>query len=214
MKKLAIFDFDGTLFDSIHDVLICFNEALSIHDFPALTREELIPCLGGNIDEIVSLVLRDNSTPQNIEKVKETYLDLYYSSEKKLTVPFPKSHELLMRLQDDGVMLAINSNRLSDSLEHFMNRFFSDIDFVLIEGHNLVDPSKPHPCGVRKIMKMADVSKDDAVYIGDSGTDIATARNAGIDCVVVRWGYGNENDWENEYVLESVGDMCEILKYF
>ena len=214
MKKLAIFDFDGTLFDSIHDVLICFNEALSIHDFPALTREELIPCLGGNIDEIVSLVLRDNSTPQNIEKVKKTYLDLYYSSEKKLTVPFPKSHELLRKLQDEGVMLAINSNRLSDSLEHFVNRFFSDIDFVMIEGHNLVDPSKPHPCGVQKIMKRADVSRSDAVYIGDSGTDIATAKNAGIDCVVVKWGYGNENDWTSDYILESVGDMCEILKYF
>ena len=67
MKRLAIFDFDGTLFDSIHDVLICFNKALAIHDFPPLTREELIPCLGGNIGEIVALVLKDNNTPQNVE---------------------------------------------------------------------------------------------------------------------------------------------------
>ncbi|WP_405305476.1 HAD family hydrolase [Methanobrevibacter sp.] len=214
MKRLAIFDFDGTLFDSIHDVLICFNRALAIHDFPALAREELIPCLGGNIDEIVSLVLKDNSTPQNVEAVKETYLDLYYSSEKELTVPFPKAHGLLRKLQDDGVILAINSNRLSDSLEHFVNRFFSDIDFVLIEGHNLVDPSKPHPWGVQKILKKAEVPPEDAIYIGDSNTDIATAKNAGIDCVVVKWGYGSENDWKNDYILESVDDMCEIPKYF
>ena len=55
---------------------------------------------------------------------------------------------------------------------------------------------------------------EDAIYIGDSNTDIATAKNAGIDCVVVKWGYGNENDWQNEYILESVDDMCEIPKYF
>lgn len=214
MKRLAIFDFDGTLFDSIHDVLICFNEALAVHGFPPLTRQELIPCLGGNIDEIVSLVLRDNSSPQNVEKLKKTYLDLYYSSKKELTVPFPKAHGLLRKLQDDGVLLAVNSNRLSDSLQSFVNNFFADIDFVLIEGHNLTDPSKPHPYGVLKIIRKADVLPDEAIYIGDSATDIATAKNAGIDCVVVRWGYGSESDWNDEYILESVEDMCEIPKYF
>ena len=214
MKKLAIFDFDGTLFDSIHDVLICFNKALRIHDFSTLTREELIPCLGGNIDEIISLVLRDNNTTQNIETVKKTYLDLYYSSKKELTVPFPKAHDLLRTLQNNNVLLAVNSNRLSDSLEHFVDKFFTDIDFVLVEGHNLTDPSKPHPCGVQKIMRKADVLPSEVIYIGDSQTDIATAKNAGIDCLVVKWGYGNENDWEDDYILESVEDMCEIPKYF
>jgi phosphoglycolate phosphatase len=214
MKKLAIFDFDGTLFDSIHDVLICFNEALAIHGFSPLTREELIPCLGGNIDEIVSLVLRDNSTPENVEKFKGTYLDLYYSSDKNLTVPFPKAHGLLRKLQDDGVLLAVNSNRLSDSLQCFVDRFLADIDFVMVEGHDLACPSKPNPFGVQKIMKKADVVPDEAIYIGDSATDILTAKNAGIDCVVVRWGYGNESDWNDDYILDAIGDMCEIPKYF
>ena len=139
MKKLAIFDFDGTLFDSVHDVILCFNKALEIHKFPKLTHEEYFKCLGGNIDEITSLVLADNSTEDNIKKVKNTYLDLYYESKKELTLPFPKAHYLLKKLQNNGVILAINSNRLSDSLEYFTKKFFSDIDFVLIEGHNLND---------------------------------------------------------------------------
>ena len=74
MKKLAIFDFDGTLFDSIDDVVVCFNKVLTIYGFPTLTRDEYIPCLGGNIDDIVSKVLGDNNTPQNLEKVKKTAL--------------------------------------------------------------------------------------------------------------------------------------------
>ena len=71
MKKLAIFDFDGTLFNSVDDVVICFNKALTKHNFPTLEREEFIGCLGGNIDEIVSLVLKDKNTPENMEMLKD-----------------------------------------------------------------------------------------------------------------------------------------------
>ena len=75
-------------------------------------------------------------------------------------------------------------------------------------------PSKPDPHGINEIIKKADVSLDEAIYIGDSITDIETARNAGIDCVVVKWGYGNEEDWENDYVLESIDEFSRILDYF
>ena len=104
MKKLAIFDFDGTLFDSIHDVLICFNQTLELYGFATLTREELIPCLGGNIDEITSLVLGENSSYENIEKVKKIYLELYNPSKKELTVPFENAYDVLKKLQDKGIL--------------------------------------------------------------------------------------------------------------
>lgn len=214
MKKLAIFDFDGTLFDSICDVVICLNKALTDHNLPTLTREEYIPCLGGNIDEIMSLVLGENCTPQNLEAVKETYLEYYNASKKELTLPFPNSYEVLKKLQDKNILLAINSNRLNYSLNEFVQRHFSDIDFVAIEGHNYPHPSKPHPYGVNKIMDMANVKADDAVYIGDSITDIKTAQNAGIDCILVTWGYGNENDYENEYVSYVIDDICDLLSLF
>lgn len=214
MKRLAIFDFDGTLFDSIEDVLICFNEALEIHGFPELTRENLIPCLGGNIDEIVSAVLADNSTDENIELVKKTYLDLYNSSDKERTVPFPEAHDLLLKLQDKGVLLAVNSNRLNYSLKHFVGKFFSDIDFVSIEGHDLDFPSKPHPYGANKIIEKAGILADEAVYIGDSIIDIMTAQNAGIDCIAVSWGYGLEKDLKSDYPLGVVCKFSDLLNYF
>lgn len=213
MKKLFIFDFDGTLFDSVEDVIICFNKALQKHDLPTLTREEYLKCLGGNIDEITSLVLGDNLTDENLENVKTTYLSLYNPSKKEKTIPFPKTHDLLKKLQSDGILLAINSNRLNYSLKEFIDKFFSDIDFVGIEGHNDDNPSKPDPYGVNSIVKKANVSKDDAVYIGDSQTDIKTAKNAGIDCIVVKWGYGNADDYDDEYILEAIDDVDELLKY-
>lgn len=214
MKKLAIFDFDGTLFNSVDDVVICFNKALTKHNFPTLEREEFIGCLGGNIDEIVSLVLKDKNTPENMEMLKDTYLGIYYPSKKENTLPFPGAHELLKELQEKDILLAINSNRFSDSLEFFIDNFFSDIDFLSIEGHNFDTPSKPSPAGINKIIKKAGVSPSETIYIGDSGTDIKTAQNAGIECIIVKWGYGNEEDWENEYILECVDEFSQILKYF
>ena len=214
MKKLAIFDFDGTLFNSVDDVVICFNQTLEIYNFPTLTKEEYFECLGGNIDEIVSLVLGENNSFENIEKVKKTYLELYNPSPKEHTLPFPEAHEYLNKLQEKGVLLAINSNRLNYSLKYFVEKFFTDIDFVLVEGHNEDYPSKPNPFGVENILKKANVDLDEAVYIGDSKTDIETAQNAGMDCIVVKWGYGNLKDYENDYILEAVDEFDDILKYF
>ena len=214
MKKLCIFDFDGTLFDSVNDVVKCFNQALTLYDFPTLTREEYIGFLGGNIDDIVSRALKDKNTPENMEIIKETFLDFYESSKRELSVPFPGSHDILRQLQENDVLIAINSNRFTYSIEYFVDNFFSDIDFMQIEGHNLGFPSKPDPHGVNKIIEKADVALDEAIYIGDSITDIKTAENAGIDCVIVKWGYGAKTDWENEYILDAIDDFSQILDYF
>ena len=200
--------------DSVNDVVMSFNKALTMYGFPEMDRDEYIEYLGGNIDEIVSLILKDQNTPENIRLIKDTYLNIYYPSKKENTVPFPKSQEILRELQDQGVLIAINSNRFGDSIRTFVDRFFSDIDFLSIMGHEFEYPSKPDPYGVNEIIKKADVSLDEAIYIGDSGMDILTAQNAGIDCVLVKWGYGNQKDWENDYILEAIDDFDEILKYF
>lgn len=214
MKRLAIFDFDGTLFDSVDDVINCFNKALTTHDFPILTREEYIKCFGGDIDEIVSLVLKDKSSGENIELVKETYLNCYKSSKKENTLPFPEIHQLLKILQDNNVLLAINSNRLNYSVKFFTEKYLNDINFSYIAGQDPDIPSKPDPYCVNKIIKKMQLSNDEVIYIGDSRTDIKTAQNADIDCLIVKWGYGDENDYKNPNILNCVQNPLEILDYF
>lgn len=212
MKKLVIFDFDGTLFDSFDDVLICFNKTLTIHDFPTLTREEFLEIVGGNIDEMVSLILRDKNTAENIELVKGTYEKIYSKSPKNNTHPFAKTHDLLKALQQKGILLAINSNRKNDSITRYVDNYFPDINFAAIEGHSPDYPSKPNPCGVELIRSKFKVKKEETVYIGDSITDIRTAQNAEIDCVLVSWGYGRKEAFKSDYPLGIVDDACEILE--
>ncbi|WP_407379794.1 HAD family hydrolase [Methanobrevibacter sp.] len=210
MKKLYIFDFDGTLFDTVHDVVICLNEALSVNNFPTLSDSEYVERLGGNINEIVSLVLKDQNTPENIELIKKTYTPLYDDSPKDKSVPFDGIRQLLEKLQDSGALIAINSNRTTQSIKHFTDKFLKDIDFILIEGHNENYPSKPSPIGVNRIIDKADVSLDEAIYIGDSITDIKTAQNAGVDCVIVKWGYGFDDAYQHDYPLAVVDDVSQL----
>jgi phosphoglycolate phosphatase len=212
MKRLAIFDFDGTLFDSVWDVVICFNRTLEILDFPTLTHEEYLDRLGGNIDEIVSLILNDNNTTENIELVKDTYGKLYSASPKENTRPFDNVHEVLKSLQEKGVLLAINSNRSTESILNYVDKFFKDIDFQAIEGHDPDYPSKPSPYGVEKIRSKSKVTKEETIYIGDSMTDIKTAQNSGIDCILVSWGYGRKEAFESDYPLKTIDDIHELLE--
>ena len=214
MKKLAIFDFDVTIFNSITDVIICFNKALSVNGFPTLTYEEYIEILGGNIDELVSLSLKDKNTPENMELVKNTYDEIYGTSNRENSLPFDGMHEVLLELQKKGILLAINSNRKNDSIKKFIGKYYSDIDFKAIEGHNPAYPSKPRPCGVKKMLHKLKVSKDDAIYIGDSSTDIKTAKNAEIDCVIVKWGYGDPEDYVDEYILDAIEKPSDIFNFF
>ncbi len=214
MKRLAIFDFDGTIFNSVDDVFICFNKALELNDFPTWDYEAFFDILGGNIDEMVSLILRDRNTPENIELIKDAYAKQYNESLKENSLPFAGIHEVMRELQERGILIAINSNRSNDSINYFVERYFTDIDFAVIEGHNPAYPSKPRPCGIKKMRKKLDVSKEECLYIGDSSTDIKTAQNAGIDCIIVKWGYGNNDVLKSDYILGTVGTPSEILKYF
>ncbi|MBE6485993.1 MAG: HAD family hydrolase [Methanosphaera stadtmanae] len=212
MKKLCIFDFDGTLFDSLTDVAKCFNKTLEILGFEQLDLDSYIKSVGGNIYEITKLILKDKSTPENIESVKNTYEKIYHEDLKENTHLFDGMLDVLEQLQEEGMLLAINSNRSSDSIRYFVDKYASNINFIDIQGPIPTKTSKPDPYGVNIIIEKANVTKEETLYIGDSITDIQTAKNAGIDCILVTWGYGVDDVYENEYPIAIVENKDELLK--
>ena len=212
MKKLCIFDFDGTMFDTLLDVVECFNQTFEKLGYERRDLEFYKKSLGGNVDEIIGIILKDNNNEENIELVKKTYEEIYYNDRKENTHPYRGILELLEKLQEDNIVLAINSNRKADSIMKFMEEYAGNIDFIDIQGHDYQHPSKPDPYGVNTILRKSGIRREDAIYIGDSITDIRTARNAGVDCILVRWGYGVGDIYYDEYPLRVVDNPEEIYE--
>ncbi|HII08881.1 MAG TPA: HAD family hydrolase [Methanosphaera sp.] len=215
MKKLCIFDFDGTLFDSLTDVANCFNQTFEKLGFETFDISFYIKSLGGNINEITSKILKDKNSPENVELVKKVYGEIYSKDSKENTRLFEGMLEVLEQLQEEKTILAINSNRNPESIKYFLERYANHIDFLDIQGHVYTKPSKPDPEGVNTIIQKAGMTREDAVYIGDSLTDIQTAKNAQIDCILVKWGYGVGDVYENEYpiaVVENKDELLDVIK--
>lgn len=215
MIKLCIFDFDGTLVDSITDVGLCFNTVLEKNNFPTLPLEEYKTVVGGNLEVVVSKILGPlHNSKENIEKIMEDYEKYYINTDKVNTKPYYGVFEMLVTLQNKNILLAINSNKKTKLLLDLVNKYFSNINFIDITGFSSVELSKPNPFNVLNTIEKANVNKNEVLYIGDTRTDILTAKNAGIDCVLVNWGQGKENDFNDENVSKVISkpsDLYELL---
>ena len=212
MKKLFIFDFDGTLFNTIGQLVNNMNQALMIHDFPELTLNEYKLAVGGNLNQVISNVLKSNNNEENLKKVKESYLEIIKDYEDNITRPFDDIEETLTYLQENNIQLAINSNRYTYSIKGYVNKYLKNINFIDIQGHNPPNPSKPDAYGINQILNKTMLNKEDVVYVGDSPTDIQTAKNAGIDCIIVTWGYADYDAMDDEYILTRISKPSQLKK--
>ena len=214
-KKLVIFDFDGTLVDTITDVGICFNEALKRCGFPPHPVEMYTHFVGGNLETVVSRLLPEDQRGEDpVDRVKTVYRQLYLSSEKPNTKPFPGIVEVLAELREKGVLIGIHTNKAQALTDDLCSRFFGDVDFIGVIGYDPAFPSKPDAWGVEQLIFKAGVSKEDAVYVGDGLTDVKTAENAGIDCVYVTWGQGKPGDTDSaavKSIVKAVPDLLRVL---
>ncbi len=217
MKKICIFDFDGTLMNTITDVAICFNKSLEKFGYNAHPIELYNNFVGGNLEIVIEKLLKYNqtkiSTKKNINDIKQYYSNLYLNCKKENTKPYDGIIELLKKLQDKRILLAINTNKKQILTEELCKKFFYDIKFEKIIGYVNDYPSKPNPTAVYDILKYTNLDKKDAVYIGDGLSDVKTAENAGIDAIFVEWGQGKEEDKNSEIVKFVAKEAKDIYDY-
>ena len=217
MKKICIFDFDGTLMNTITDVAICFNETLEKFGYNSHPIELYNNFVGGNLETVIGKLLDYNqtkiATESDIKKIKEYYSNLYLNCKKENTKPYYGIIELLKKLENNGILLAINTNKKQAFTGNLCKKFFNEVHFEKVIGYSEDYPSKPNPTAVYDILKCANLEKEDAVYIGDGLSDVKTAENAGIDAVFVEWGQGKEEDKNNSAVKFIAKEVEEIYKY-
>lgn len=215
MRKLVIFDFDGTLVDTITDVGICFNAALRQNNLPQHPLDAFGRFAGGNLETVISKMLPpDQITPENIDRVKVVYRKLYLESNKPNTKPYNGVLELLDILKNNGYYIAINSNKGQILLDDMVQKIFPPHYFDAVIGYDETRPSKPDPYGIDMICCACGLKRKDAIYVGDGSSDIATAMAAEIPCVFVTWGQGSAEDQLNphiSYIATTVDELQHIL---
>ena len=215
MRNLLIFDFDGTLIDTITDVGLCFNQALKQCDFPQHPLEKFSDFAGGNLETVVSKMLpQDRVTEENIAAVKTRYREIYLKSEKKNTKPYPGIMDMLFVLKKQGYFLAVNSNKGQQLLDDMVGKMFEPDFFDAVVGYSEDRPSKPDAYGVEMICRECNCKLGQAIYVGDGKSDVMTAANAGIPCIYVQWGQGKVSEWRDKYeakIVNTVEELRQIL---
>ena len=212
MKSLLIFDLDGTLLDTVADLAASTNYALQLCGFPTHKTEAYRFFIGNGINKLFERVLPESEkTQENILLIRQHFLEYYGAHNADLTTPYPGITSLLLSLQKRDIKLAVASNKYQKGTERLVQHFFPEITFAAVFGQRENIPTKPDPTIVYDILSVVKVGKDEVLYIGDSGVDMQTAQNSGIQAAGVTWGFRPRAEMEQFSPLYIVDDPSEIL---
>ena len=215
MKKLVIFDLDGTLINSIEDLGQAANYALSKNGFPTHSLASYPFFVGNGVRNLIRKALPDDMrTDSIIESLLKDFKEYYNEHNTDCTKPYDGIEELLRNLQDNGVKIAVASNKYQQATEKIIAHYFGDIDFVAVYGQREGVNVKPDPSVVFSILSDAKVPKSEVLYVGDSGVDMETARRACVDSVGVTWGFRSEkelNEYHADMIVNKASDIFDIV---
>lgn len=214
MTELVIFDLDGTLLDTIHDLGNSVNYALQKNGFPLHDIETYRYFVGNGITKLIERSLPDDQkNVEIIQRVRQDFMIHYIPHSEDLTRPYQGIPELLYTLQQKGIQLAVASNKVQLATERVVNHFFPSVHFAAVLGQREGFPVKPDPSILLSIMEQTSISKVNTLYVGDSGVDVLTAKHAGLSFVGVLWGFRPQSELEALGAVSFVHTPDEILHY-
>ena len=214
MKKLVIFDLDGTLLDTIADLATATNRALVHFGYPAHPTESYRYFVGNGINKLFERALpEEERTQENILNIRSEFLPYYNEHNADLSCPYPGIVELLNTLQDKGIQLGVASNKYQSATEKLVKHYFPNIAFIEVLGQREGVQTKPHPSILTDIMQKAGASPEETLYVGDSDVDMQTGMNAGVDAVGVTWGFRPRKELEDMSPRGVIDQAEDLLKF-
>lgn len=191
-----VFDLDGTLLETLKDLAASTNFALRQYDMPEHSIEDVRMFVGNGVKKLMERAIPNGLDNPKFEEVYAIFRQHYLNHNLDTTKPYDGIPELLRELKVRGKKLAIVSNKFYAATQDLARHFFPDtIEVAIGERENI--KKKPAPDTVVEALRQLGVSKEGAVYIGDSDVDIMTARNSGLPCASVLWGFRDK-----EFLLE------------
>lgn len=192
MKKLIIFDLDGTLLCTLDDLTNSVNYALKQFGYPTKTVDEVRSFVGNGVQWLLKLSMPEDVSDNDFKKCFAFFKRHYAENCCVLTQPYSGIVEVLKMLKQKGIKIGVVSNKFQLAAEEVCDHYFKGLyDIVIGESEDCC--RKPAPDGINKICKEFNIDKKDIVLFGDSEVDIKTAENAGIDCVSVLWGFRDKD---------------------
>ena len=215
MKRLVIFDLDGTLLDTIADLAESTNYALAQLGFPGHEVQAYKQFVGNGVYKLFERALPEQFRNQEyILKMKELFFPHYNENGMRLTAPYPGIYNLLTSLAEKGIKIAIASNKYQHAVDVMVNNYFSEFEFTAVYGQREGVNVKPDPTVIFDILSDSGIeNKTDVLYVGDSGVDMQTAINAGVQSCGVTWGFRTEeelNRFSPDYIVDNPLQIAEI----
>lgn len=212
MKKLVIFDLDGTLLNTIADLANSTNYALKVLGYPIHEPDKYNFMVGNCINKLFERALPDGEkTEENVLRVRQEFVPYYDQHNADKSRPYPGVTELLETLQTAGMQLAVASNKYQAATEKLIAHYFPNIKFTAVFGQRESIPVKPDPIIVKEILQIAKVQEEETLYVGDSGVDMQTAINAGVTSCGVTWGFRPRTELES-FHPDHIVDNAEEIK--
>lgn len=193
MKKIVIFDLDGTLLNTLDDLSDSTNYALSKFGYPTRTIEEVRQFVGNGVAKLIERAIPDGKNNSNFEKCLNIFKENYAQNMYNKTAPYNGIIEMLSNLKSKGIKIAVVSNKFDLAVKELCKKYFEGfIDFAAGENEAQGIKKKPAPDTVISVLTEFNFAPEDAVYVGDSDVDIMTAKNSKMPCISVTWGFRDE----------------------
>ncbi len=210
-----IFDLDGTLLDTLGDLAASVNYALRTHDMPEHSLDDVRRFVGNGVRKLMERAVPDGAGNPLFDEAYDTFRQYYMAHSLDTTRPYDGIPETLAALKARGCHLAVVSNKMMAATQELCHHFFPDtIEVAIGEDEAAGIRRKPAPdtvfAAMRELTGTATVSSS-AVYVGDSDVDIQTARNAGLPCISVLWGFRDRDFLFNHGAQTFITYPAELL---
>ena len=212
--QTMIFDLDGTLLDTLEDLADAVNAALRMHGYPERSIDEVRAFVGNGVRRLMRLAHPGGEAAADFEEVLTDFKVYYADHSRDKTKPYAGILELLETLKGRGVKMAIVSNKFDAAVKE-LNRFYFDdlIPVAIGENEAAGIRKKPAPDSVFSAMALLGAEPETTLYVGDSEVDHETSRQAGLDLILVSWGFRPRSSLEKYASMALIDSPEEILKF-
>jgi len=210
--KAVLFDLDGTILDTIGDLTDSLNHVLEQFSMKTYSETQTMRMVGNGLRKLIERAVPEDTSAEQTEEMYNCLLEYYGRNCRIKTRPYPGITEMLQAIKMRGIRTAVISNKADSAVKTLAQDLFEGcFDFAL--GATDEIPLKPDRAMIDIVLGQLSLKTEEAIYVGDSQVDIETARNAGMECISVTWGFRTRADLIEAGAKVLAESPKEILKY-